>query len=326
MAYADLPDHILSQEQCPEHPFPLLLPRVVQGYNLIEKVWIDLEVEHISDVRWNTQAFENLVTEEQTKDLLEALVRNQLSIETSTDLISGKGNGLIILLHGGPGTGKTYTAESVADYARKPLYRVTCGDIGTRPADVEKYLETVLRLGRIWGCVVLLDEADIFLEERTLADLERNALVSVFLRVLEYYNGILILTSNRVGHFDEAFRSRIQLALHYESLGPDQRHQIWSNFIKHLRASEACSMDFDDLVLHINDLSMYEMNGRQIRNAITTARQLAEFKNKRLNYEIIKKVITVTGRFDRYLQGVKQLESVKEGTVDDTLAREAGTR
>jgi hypothetical protein len=47
--------------------------------------------------------------------------------------------------------------------------------------------------------VVLLDEADVFLEERDMKDLKRNALVSVFLRALEYYDGILILTSNRVG-------------------------------------------------------------------------------------------------------------------------------
>ena len=62
------------------------------------------------------------------------------------------------------------------------------------------------------GCVALLDEGDVFLEQRTLTDLDRNALASVFLRVLEYYEGILILTSNRVGTFDEAFKSRIQLS------------------------------------------------------------------------------------------------------------------
>jgi len=56
-----------------------------------------------------------------------------------------------MLLHGSPGTGKTYTAESVAELAEKPLFRVTCGDIGTKPEDVEKYLESALHLGKSWG-------------------------------------------------------------------------------------------------------------------------------------------------------------------------------
>jgi SpoVK/Ycf46/Vps4 family AAA+-type ATPase len=99
-----------------------------------------------------------------------------------------------------------------------PLYNVTCGDIGTSADEVEKYLQTVLVLGKTWNCVLLLDEADGFLEERSMSDLERNSLVSVFLRTLEYYDGILILTSNRVGTFDEAFKSRIQVALHYPNL------------------------------------------------------------------------------------------------------------
>lgn len=86
---------------------------------------------------------------------------------------------------------------------------MTCRDVGTKAEDVEKYLEPVSYLEKLWGCVVLLDEADIFLQQRNLEDLQRNALVSVFLRVLKYFKCILVLTSNRVGKFDEAFKLRI---------------------------------------------------------------------------------------------------------------------
>lgn len=192
--------------------------------------------DRISDVKWNKEAFRNLVIDRKARDVIRALVSNQLAAENGTDLIMGKGNGLILLPHGGSGTGKTLIAESVAEIAEKPLYRVTCGDVGTKAEDVERYLESVLHLGKIWGCVVLLDEADVFLEQRSLEDMERNALVSVFLRVLEYYEGILILTSNRVGTSDEAFKSRIQLALHYLVLGPYQRLRIWGNFINRLES------------------------------------------------------------------------------------------
>lgn len=297
---------------------------------------------------WNTKAFDHLVIDEETKDLVQALVTTKLESDQGTDIIAGKGNGLIMLLCGGPGTGKTFTAESVAEYAGKPLFRVTCGDIGTKPEEVEKYLESVLHLGKIWGCVVLLDEADVFLEQRTLTDLERNALVSVFLRVLEYYDGILILTSNRVGTFDEAFKSRIQLSLHYDNLNQSQRMKIWKNFFNRLRSLEeekkkpatevldplsetsrkrkreevdnTQGIDFDDIDCYLTELAKEEMNGRQIRNAITTARQLAKFKRVKMSYTHLKHVIKVSSRFDKYLK------QVKDGYTDDQVARGEGIR
>ena len=209
---------LFSAEKPPADPFPLLLPATINGFNMRNKKWEELDVDRISDVCWNTEAFDNLVIDDTTRKLIKALVMRQLEADKGTDLIAGKGQGLIILLHGGPGTGKTFTAESVAEIAKKPLYRVSCGDLGTDPTKVEEYLESVLYLGKIWDCVVLLDEADVYLEQRSMESLARNALVSVFLRVIEYFEGILILTSNRVGTFDEAFKSRLQLALHYEKL------------------------------------------------------------------------------------------------------------
>lgn len=223
--------------------------------------------------------------------------------------------------------------------AEKPLYRVTCGDIGTKPDEVEKYLESVLHLSKSWGCVVLLDEADVFLEQRTLHDLERNALVSVFLRVLEYYEGILILTSNRVGTFDEAFKSRIQLSLHYDALSQGQRQKVWQNFLNRLegmsneppamvtvpgtherRPAEPIGIDFDDIRCYLSELAEFKMNGRQIRNALTTARQLAKFKQELMNYSHLKHVIKVSSKFDDYL------ESLHEGFSDDQIARDDGIR
>ncbi|CAG7561233.1 unnamed protein product [Fusarium equiseti] len=315
-----------------------VFPSTIAGYNLRQKKWHDLQVDCIQPVHWNKQAFRHLVIDEEIKDIIQALVTSKLATDNTTDFIQGKGSGLIILLHGGPGTGKTFTAESVAEIAEKPLFRVTCGDIGTKPEQVEKYLESVLHLGKIWGCVVLLDEADVFLEQRTLTDLERNALVSVFLRVLEYYEGILILTSNRVGTFDEAFKSRIQLSLHYESLTKSQRRTIWANFLKRLngleqeekvvqpitdrkrKLQENPGIDFDDIERHLADLAEEQMNGRQIRNAITTARQLAKFKNESMTYRHLEHVIKISRKFDKYL------ERVRDSYTDDQVAREEGIR
>lgn len=217
------------------------------------------------------------------------------------DVIEGKGNGLILLLHGGPGTGKTLTAESVAELTHRPLYRVTCGDVGTNAEEVEAYLESALYLGKVWRCVVLLDEADVFLEERTRQDLKRNALVSVFLRVIEYYDGILVLTSNRIGTFDEAFKSRVQLIIHYPNLQNEERRRIWSNFINGLQ-NTSVRAHIAELQESIGQLSEYELNGREIRNAVQTAALLAQFKGKRLALEHLKDVISVSDEFKQYLR------------------------
>ncbi|KAI0468851.1 ATPase [Xylaria cf. heliscus] len=326
----ELGPEIMSQDDPSlSDKFFMCLPTTLAGYNMQKKIWVTLHVGLIEDVTWNEEAFQLLVIDESTKDLVQAIVMNQLQAEEHADVIHGKGNGLFILLHGGPGTGKTLTAESVAEVARRPLYKVSCGDIGTKAEEVEKYLETVLHLGKRWGCVVLLDEADVFLEQRTLSNLERNALVSVFLRALEYYDGILILTTNRVGIFDEAFRSRIQLTLRYQNLNQNQRQTIWENFILRLEKRESSKLpatssssstpvvssfgfDFEDIKMHIAKLAKHSLNGREIRNAISTARQLAMYKNEPLAYKHLERVIKETNKFEEYLTDLNRGLSIDE--------------
>lgn len=156
----------------PDESFLLLLPLDLKGFGLHDKRWSrcpfltsltvgkrelnkfatlgTLAVKHLRPVRWQKRAFDQLHLEPNKKDLIKAMVQMHISSNISTDVIEGKGKGLIILLHGGPGTGKTLTAESVAELAEKPLYRVTCGDIGTSPESVESYLESVLYIGSTW--------------------------------------------------------------------------------------------------------------------------------------------------------------------------------
>jgi AAA+ superfamily predicted ATPase len=133
------------------------------------------------------------------------------------DFVKGKGKGLIGLLFGPPGSGKTLTAEAVAETAKMPLYMVSSGALGHDPVDIQHRLSGILKLASHWKAVLLLDEADVFLAERTLTNIERNAIVSIFLRELEYYQGILLLTTNQAQVIDEAFQS--QFSLEY-LLGP----------------------------------------------------------------------------------------------------------
>jgi SpoVK/Ycf46/Vps4 family AAA+-type ATPase len=295
----------LNIEQEPSQDCIMLLPPDTYGFHLNEKKWVHIFVGCIHAVSWNKKAYERLVLPPQTKNLIRALV----SVRTSqggikqgmgisserTDITTGKGNGLTMLLYGGPGTGKTLTAESIAEIAELPLYRVACGDIGTNAQADEKYFNTVLELGKTWNCVLLFDEADVSLEERSMADLKRNSLASLFLRILENYDGILIITSNRVNMFDEAFKSRIQVALHYENLNTAARRQIWQNLFEMLQDDE--EVNFEEIRLRLDDLAGIELNGRQMRNVLTTARQLAIFNNDRLEWEHLAQALAVSSDF-----------------------------
>lgn len=208
----------------------VLLPKRMFAYALRERRFIPVDLNLLKPVRREAGVFENLRIQDDYKDVVRGLVMSHFQRKAlerryvasaidgpSQDLIQGKGRGLVVLLHGVPGVGKTATAEAVAMENQKPLFVITCGDLGLTPSEVESSLKNVFRLAHLWDCVLLLDEADVFLSQRSKDDMKRNALVSVFLRVLEYYNGLLFLTTNRVGTIDEAFKSRIHLSLYYVS-------------------------------------------------------------------------------------------------------------
>ena len=83
---------------------------------------------------------------------------------------------------------------------------VSTGELGIDADVIDKRLNTILEITRRWGCVLLIDEADVFLSLRG-QDLAKDTLVSIFLRRLEYFRGVLILTTNRQSQIDPAFES-----------------------------------------------------------------------------------------------------------------------
>ena len=126
---------------------------------------------------------------------------------------------------------------------------------------LEEQLSAIFRLAYHWKAILLLDEADVFIQSRSFVN-PHNALVSVFLRTLKYHRGIMILITNRVKDIDDAIQSRISVALHYGPLGSDTRKTIWESFLKKAATAkgraECISVDLDWL-------SSKEVNGRQVR-------------------------------------------------------------
>lgn len=148
----------------------------------------------------------------------------------------------------------------------------------------------------------LADEADVFLERRESHDIHRNALVSIFLRLLEYFQGILFLTTNRVETFDDAFQSRIHVALRYGELTAKAKKTVWKTFFDLCRKQEGCKVaeltehDFDVLARH-------SLNGRQVKNIVMASQALALNEGETLGLAQIKRVLDVAETFQKDLKG-----------------------
>ena len=125
----------------------------------------------------------------------------------------------------------------------------------------------------------------------------------MFLRVLEYYEGVLFLTTNRIVTFDLAFKSRIHLALKYNALGVSERKQLWKLFISRVPAVADVVWPEHEL----DELAAVELNGRQIKNAVRTANSLAVADEAVLKQEDLRLVLKQLEAFEKDLN---------EGTQD----------
>ncbi|KAI5467372.1 hypothetical protein BGZ63DRAFT_344641 [Mariannaea sp. PMI_226] len=313
--------------------FFYICSNTIPGFILGDRRWGHLSIANLRPLATDKEAFKYLVLDDEVKLTVKALIgkfANDLGagqvVPWGNDFVKNKGEGRIFLLHGAPGVGKTCTAECVAELTNRPLIALTSGDLSVDPYNIEANLSYFLELGQRYGALVLLDEADVYLERRRSKDISRNGLVSVFLRALEYYRGVLFLTTNRVQSFDPAFLSRIHVALHYKNLRDEDRERIWTNnFDRLIRDSNNrihISTAARDFVWNSQDVRDLKWNGREIRNVMQTALALAESEASDENSERIllsekhiRAVVKMSRGFRDYIQ-TSIPEVWKEDDVD----------
>ncbi|KAJ8073991.1 hypothetical protein PM082_012280 [Marasmius tenuissimus] len=296
---AEIPDDLLC-----------FMPVELFGYNLMRKEWQSFKLDEVKPVEFDSKAWDHLVLDADVKTLIKGLVQvstmdTAASAALVNDVIARKGGGLTSVLYGPPGTGKTLTAEAVAELLKRPLLTVGSSDLPRDPPGMEETLRYVLKLATTWDAVMLIDEADVFLEQRSLHEIERNALVSVALRVLEYHRGVVFLTTNRIKVFDEAFLSRFSLAVKYPELNKTGRYVIWSRFLELagytiISSPFVTNDDLGDKVIprqSIEELASKNFNGRTIKNLVRTAQALALSSNSPLKMEHIHIVVRAQEKF-----------------------------
>jgi SpoVK/Ycf46/Vps4 family AAA+-type ATPase len=178
--------------------------------------------------------------------------------------------------------------ETIAETSHKPLYFIGTGELGTEVSYTEPTLTRIFDLAKDWNAILLLDEADLFLSKRTQDDVKRNAFVTIFLRLLEYYQGILFLTTNRVEEFDPAFKSRIHLSVEYQPLNPVKRACIWRNLLGQIRDCR----DWDQATYDRLGQD-FEINGREIKNLIKPALAIATYRKEPLTENVLRLVYSI---------------------------------
>lgn len=129
-----------------------------------------------------------------------------------------------------------------------------------------------------------------------------TTLFLVFLRVLEYYEGILFLTTNRLESFDRAFKSRVHLPIHYPALEADSRRRIWEAFLSKVSETACRELDAGGA---LDRFSAVNLNGRQIKNVVRIAHARAVSEGKDITSEYIEEALEAMEDFDERMEMAK---------------------
>lgn len=268
----------------------ILMNPLAYGFNFGDKTWGAFAISKLTDVVWTENIVDSLVLNGDRKLFIQDLIRHhgsrQVNQKGFDDVVRDKGKGLVGLLSGPPGVGKTLTAEAMAEMAHRPLYVISSGELGEDSLSVQERLSAILEIAETWKAVVLLDEADVFLSKRDDQNLARNAITSVFLRLIEYYRGILLLTTNRLTSLDDAFQSRLHFCFEYEDLNEAARASIWKTFLAKVNTDTTANIELADA--EIDELAKLNLNGRQIKNIVSIAQAVAFERGQTITLDFIK--------------------------------------
>jgi len=243
--------------QATDHDLPF-----VRAFSTDLKKYVYVDIDDVQEYTFDTRATDRLVLPQKMKKVLDQIFETSTS-EIFGDLFKGRHGGMVVLANGPQGVGKTLTAECFAEHTNRPLYVLEMGELGTNLASVEESLQKIFARAARWNAVLLFDEADVFLAKREETDLERSAIVGVFLRLLDRYEGMFFLTTNRASVIDPAFKSRITLKLDYPELDGAARKRIWDSMLE-----GAGFLVKGDL----GDVYEKKIDGRQIRNQVRLLR------------------------------------------------------
>jgi len=258
----------IEEAEAPSAKHVLPTQPILTCFDLNRHQHFRVHTDNVKPYEYDPKLEEKLILPQETLDLVRILVSTDSGYR---DIIAGKSGGAVILSAGPPGVGKTLTAEVYAESMQLPLYTVQCAQLGTDGVALEQELARVLARASRWKAICLLDEADVYVMARG-ADLNQNAIVGVFLRLLERYEGTLFLTTNRGDLVDDAIASRCIARINYGTPSIMHQQKMWK-VLADAAGAKISPRDLQEISGAHNDLT-----GRDIKNLLKLAMAVSKAK------------------------------------------------
>ncbi|TBU58547.1 hypothetical protein BD310DRAFT_878729 [Dichomitus squalens] len=273
----------------------LLTPAIVYGFSFEEKRWLRLDVRNFAEIEWAQRALDTLLIP--GKELL----RSHLDINRESSL-RGERKGLVSVLHGPSGVGKTFCVKAVSEYLQRPLYRVDSADLFTSWDEFDAVADTFNDAAR-WNAILVIDGADFSLvplkgatPDLSIAVGQRDAVTTMITRMLDKHRGVVFFTTRSAPLFDEGLRSRIRLPLAFPALTSETRGRIWHACLENHGVSGNVAESL------VEKLASRNVNGHQIENICDTAVALARFREEAVGYEHFDESLKQVEAFSAFLQ------------------------
>jgi hypothetical protein len=244
-------------------------------YHLDKHTNFTVHVNNLAPYKYKDDISRHLVLEPEVKKLAGMLVSVAKDADEVEDVIEGKSQNVMITCIGDPGVGKTLMAEVLSEACHKPLYKVPADQLGSDAESLESSLRHVLRKAERWDCVLMIDEANAYVHSRG-SDIRQNAIVGVFLRLVEYFKGTLILTTNQTNadgtsfDIDDAILSRSTAVFNIGLPSAELARQIYKSQAELQKIEGLTDKMIDKL------LERYTLSGRSIRQLLRLSSRWAK--------------------------------------------------
>ncbi|KAK4442891.1 hypothetical protein QBC34DRAFT_223121 [Podospora aff. communis PSN243] len=284
--------HISKKGGTPLASFPLneedlaLVPSRIYAYLVRYRVFMAVDVQHMQPIPLQPAALDTICMEDTAKKMLRLAVSSYFrqgkdAAFSGSPVPRRKRRGVVVMIQGSPGSGKTATVEAVAHAYNKPLFMLEAGDLVSETEETMMMFE----VAKAWDAVLLLDDADVLLS-RSRHDSRVNQQAARFLRILDTFPGLIFLTTSHPAALDETVKSRVHVNICLKDLTLTQTRTIFQLNLDRIREEErhesegeALSIADDQLLQfaeeHYNTHAANRWNGRQIRNMVNMAADLA---------------------------------------------------